>query len=475
MNTLFSDLPVDEEVMNNDVSTLISKKIVADSQEKALEQEVAKITGSKAVRWIDSLTSSIIILLRWYGVKPGDEVIVSSNTTCSAVLCILRCGATPVMVDANVDMSVALLRIRKLITSKTKVIVAGDSGGVVSDFRSITKMVNETDVLSLFKAKNSIQNKLGRILILADLTNSTQDKQLAIKNSDVSILLVRTLPGLNGMEGGCACFNLPDHFDNKMVCNTTKDIAFVEEELKNNLPRFLRGNFGPSIKYHGAKVKAPERSIKIDTQAGGARLNSTLKLFLKRMFDILFAITGLVFLAPLILGVCVLIGVGSNGPIFFRQKRVGYRKKDFNIIKFRTMYVNSQENNFLTVGDKDPRVTRVGFWLRKYKIDELPQLFNVLKGDMSIVGPRPEVKKYVSLYTPEQQRVLLIKPGITDWSSIEFRNLAELLATAEDPDLYYIDHILPVKLNKSLKYVDEHSLLIDFKIVIMTVKKVIFP
>jgi lipopolysaccharide/colanic/teichoic acid biosynthesis glycosyltransferase len=259
-----------------------------------------------------------------------------------------------------------------------------------------------------------------------------------------------------------------------MVCSTLKDLAFVEENSRNILPKILRGDFRPSIRYHGAKVKAPRRSIRIDIQHGSAGADSFLKLFLKRMFDISFASLGLVFLAPLILCVCVIVGVGSNGPIFFRQKRVGYRKKDFDIIKFRTMYVNSQENSFLTVGDNDPRVTKIGFWLRKYKIDELPQLFNVLIGDMSIVGPRPEVKKYVSLYTAEQQRVLLIKPGITDWSSIEFRNLAELLSRADDPDLYYINHVLPIKLNRSLEYLEEHSLVTDFKIIIMTVRKVIF-
>lgn len=476
MNPSVSDLPDGQLVINNDLSALISKKGLADSQESAVENEVVRVTDSKAARCIDSLTSSILILLRWYGVKFGDEVIVSSNTTCSAVLCVLQCGATPVMAEVSEDPTISLLKIRNLITSKTKMIIAGDSGGVSSEFQSLMELVNEPNILSLFRAKNNSQNKLCRPLIIADLTNSIPDKHIkALRNSDVSILLVKSLPGLSHREGGCACFNLPAIFDNQMVCNTLRDLALVAEESRDILPRFLRGNFGPNIKYHGARVRAPERSIKLNSKPGHAKGSSFLRFFLKRTFDILFATVCLIFLAPLLLIVCAIVGIDSKGPVFFRQKRVGYLKKDFDIIKFRTMYVNTQGDSFLTVGDKDPRVTKIGFWLRKYKIDELPQLFNVLKGDMSMVGPRPEVKKYVSLYTPEQQRVLHIKPGITDWSSIEFRNLAELLATAEDPDLYYIDHILPIKLNRSLKYVDEHSLLVDFKIILMTVRKVILP
>lgn len=140
----------------------------------------------------------------------------------------------------------------------------------------------------------------------------------------------------------------------------------------------------------------------------------------------------------------------------------------FKLFKFRTMHLGADRGNAITVGQRDPRITRVGYYLRKYKLDELPQLINVFLGSMSLVGPRPEVKKFVDLYTPEQQQVLTIKPGITDYASIQFRNENELLAGKPNPIDFYIREIMPVKLKLNLQYVEEQSLWVDLKIIFKT-------
>nr|WP_121272991.1 sugar transferase [Pedobacter schmidteae] len=195
-------------------------------------------------------------------------------------------------------------------------------------------------------------------------------------------------------------------------------------------------------------------------------------MYAKRIFDFIIALLGIIFLLPLFLMVSVLIAMDSKGNVFYKQMRVGRNRVDFELIKFRTMYIDSDKAGLLTVGDHDRRITRVGCWLRKYKIDELPQLLNVLKGDMSFVGPRPEVKKYVELYDEQQQMILSLKPGITDWASIEFSNENALLATSDDPENFYIKEIIPSKIIQNLKYIHKHGIWVDLTIIFLTLKKI---
>jgi len=194
---------------------------------------------------------------------------------------------------------------------------------------------------------------------------------------------------------------------------------------------------------------------------------------MKRIFDLLFSFLGLVILSPFLLVIAILIVIDSKGDIFYLQQRVGKDNKDYNIFKFRTMRPNSDKQGLLTVGAKDSRITKIGVFLRKYKIDELPQLINVLIGNMSFVGPRPEVRKYVDLYNSEQKKVLTVKPGITDYASIEYSNENELLARSENPEKTYIEEIMPAKLELNLKYIKEASLLTDIKIIFKTFAKIV--
>lgn len=193
---------------------------------------------------------------------------------------------------------------------------------------------------------------------------------------------------------------------------------------------------------------------------------------MKRLCDILLSLFGLVILCPLLLAVSIWIVADSRGGVFYRQARVGRGNRDFSILKFRTMHTGSDRQGLLTVGGHDSRVTLAGYWLRKYKIDELPQLWNVLRGDMSFVGPRPEVRKYVDLYSPEQLHVLDVRPGITDAASIKYRNENDLLAKAEDPEKYYIETIMPDKLLINLEYVKKHTLWGDCRLVLQTLKAI---
>lgn len=191
------------------------------------------------------------------------------------------------------------------------------------------------------------------------------------------------------------------------------------------------------------------------------------------MFDITASGLGLLVLSPLFLILAVWIKLDSSGPVFYRQVRVGRGNKDFRLFKFRSMRVGSDKKGLITVGGHDPRVTRSGYYIRKYKLDELPQLINVFIGDMSLVGPRPEVRKYVDLYTPEQLRVLDVRPGITDMASIRYRNENELLEQAADPEQYYRDVVMQDKLRINLEYVAGHSFIKDLKIIFMTFKAVV--
>jgi lipopolysaccharide/colanic/teichoic acid biosynthesis glycosyltransferase len=194
---------------------------------------------------------------------------------------------------------------------------------------------------------------------------------------------------------------------------------------------------------------------------------------MKRAFDLLACLPALVLLSPLLILIAVLIRLESKGPVLYLQERIGKDLKPFKICKFRTMVTDADRKGLLTVGGRDPRITRIGYHLRKYKLDELPQLFNVITGEMSLVGPRPEVRKYVELYTAEQRRVLSVKPGITDYASIAYVNENEILGESTDPERTYIDQIMPQKLELNLKYIAEKSLMTDAKIIFKTLLSIV--
>lgn len=194
---------------------------------------------------------------------------------------------------------------------------------------------------------------------------------------------------------------------------------------------------------------------------------------MKRLFDIIICFIACLLLVPVWIILPLLIVIDSPGNPFYAQKRVGKDNKDFNLLKFRTMYVGTDKKGLLTVGDNDRRITRVGYFLRKYKLDELPQLLNIIKGDMSIVGPRPEVRKYVQLYDSRQLKVLSVRPGLTDFASIEYISESELLAQSDDPEQTYIQDIMPKKIELNLKYIQNQSLLLDLKLMLKTLLKII--
>jgi lipopolysaccharide/colanic/teichoic acid biosynthesis glycosyltransferase len=194
---------------------------------------------------------------------------------------------------------------------------------------------------------------------------------------------------------------------------------------------------------------------------------------MKRLFDILFSAVLILVLLPLGMVVSIWIVLDDFGSPFFVQQRVGLNGRNFDLLKFRSMRKNAESKGQLTVGMKDNRITRSGYFIRKYKIDELPQLVNVFLGEMSVVGPRPEVPKYVLLYNEEQQNVLSIKPGITDFASIEYVRENELLSQSPNPEKTYIEEIMPAKLALNLKYVREQSFLTDMKIILRTIKAIL--
>ena len=194
---------------------------------------------------------------------------------------------------------------------------------------------------------------------------------------------------------------------------------------------------------------------------------------IKRGIDILFSLIGLICLFPFFIFISFFIFITSKGGVFFVQLRVGKNNKDFKLYKFRTMFLNSDSKGLLTVGNNDKRITKLGYYLRKNKLDELPQLINVLNGTMSIVGPRPEVRKYVNLYNSEQKSILDVKPGITDLASIMYYNENEILANSVNPEQTYINEIMPIKLELNKQYINEMSLLTDLKIIFKTFIKLI--
>ena len=192
---------------------------------------------------------------------------------------------------------------------------------------------------------------------------------------------------------------------------------------------------------------------------------------MKRLFDIIASGLGLIVLSPIFLILAIWIKLDIKGPVFYRQVRVGRYNKDFRIFKFRSMRVGSDKGSLVTIGGHDPRITRSGYFIRKFKFDELPQLINVFIGDMSLVGPRPEVRHYVDYWTPEQMHVLDVldvRPGITDPASIKFRNENELMEQAEDPEKYYIEVIMQEKIKLYLEYVEKHSFFYDLGLIFKT-------
>ncbi len=190
------------------------------------------------------------------------------------------------------------------------------------------------------------------------------------------------------------------------------------------------------------------------------------------MFDIVASGLGLIVLSPLFAVLAVWIKWDSKGPVFYRQIRVGKGNRDFHLYKFRSMRPDSDKAGLITVGGHDPRVTRSGYYIRKYKLDELPQLINVFKGDMSLVGPRPEVRKYVDMYSPEQLRILSVRPGITSLASIRYRNENDILAEADDPEKCYIERVMPDKLAIDMEYIPKANLLTDIRLIFSTFKRI---
>ena len=194
---------------------------------------------------------------------------------------------------------------------------------------------------------------------------------------------------------------------------------------------------------------------------------------MKRIFDIVASGIWLILLSPLFVILAIWIKCDSIGPVFYKQVRVGRNNMDFQLFKFRSMRVGSDKKGLITVGGHDPRITRSGYYIRKYKLDEFPQLINVFKGDMSLVGPRPEVRKYVDMYTEEQMHVLDVRPGITDLASIRYRNENELLERVNDPDKYYVEVIMPDKLRINLEYVARHSFTFDIRLIFQTFRAIV--
>lgn len=195
---------------------------------------------------------------------------------------------------------------------------------------------------------------------------------------------------------------------------------------------------------------------------------------MKRTFDILVSLVALVLLSPLFIIISIWILLDSRGGVFYFQNRVGKDNQDFRIIKFRSMHPGADSKGLLTVGGRDPRISRAGYMLRKTKLDELPQLINILRGEMSFVGPRPEVRKYVDMYDEEQIKVLAVRPGLTDYASLEYLDENTLLEKSDDPEKAYIEDIMPAKLALNIKYIHDQSVVLDISIIMKTIGSIFF-
>jgi len=194
---------------------------------------------------------------------------------------------------------------------------------------------------------------------------------------------------------------------------------------------------------------------------------------MKRFFDIMCSGLGLIFISPFFLLIALWIMFDSKGPVFYKQKRVGFNNEEFLLYKFRSMRIGSDKKGLITIGGRDPRITKSGYYIRKYKLDELPQLINVFKGEMSLVGPRPEVRKYVDLYTEDQMQVLSVKPGITDYASIEYADENIILGASDDPDKTYVEEVLPDKIKLNMQYINSQSNVEYFKIIFLTLNCIV--
>jgi lipopolysaccharide/colanic/teichoic acid biosynthesis glycosyltransferase len=192
-----------------------------------------------------------------------------------------------------------------------------------------------------------------------------------------------------------------------------------------------------------------------------------------RILDIIFSFIGLIILSPFFLIISLLIVLDSRGGIFYKQQRVGLNGVEFKLFKFRTMYTGADKKGLLTVGGKDNRITKIGYFLRKYKLDELPQLINVFIGEMSLVGPRPEVRKYTDMYNDYQKKVLSVKPGITDYASIEYSDENEILGKAINPEKAYIEEVMPAKIELNFKFINNPTTINYLKIILLTIYKII--
>jgi lipopolysaccharide/colanic/teichoic acid biosynthesis glycosyltransferase len=202
-------------------------------------------------------------------------------------------------------------------------------------------------------------------------------------------------------------------------------------------------------------------------------MNGELNIEMKRIFDVISSVLLLLIVWPFMLIIGVAIIIESRGGFIYKQQRVGRNNCDFVLFKFRTMFINSDTNGLLTVGNRDARVTKIGYYLRKYKLDELPQFFNIIEGDMSVVGPRPEVRKYVVLYSDEEKKVLTVRPGLTDYASLAYINENEILAAATDPEQAYIQQVMPEKLQLNLKYIENQSFTEDIKLIFKTLVSIV--
>ncbi|MEL0456385.1 sugar transferase [Flavobacteriaceae bacterium SZ-1-7] len=196
-------------------------------------------------------------------------------------------------------------------------------------------------------------------------------------------------------------------------------------------------------------------------------------MIVKRIFDVILSLIGLILLSPILLLLAILIKLDSKGPVLFIQGRVGKNNRDFNIYKFRTMRVQSEKKGLLTLGNNDSRITKIGYFLRRYKIDEFPQLINILKGDMSFVGPRPELRYYVNFYSEDDMKIFQVRPGITGLASLKYRNEVELLKAADNPEEFFIKTIIPDKLKFNKEYIKKRNFFFDLKLIGLTVVKVI--
>lgn len=255
------------------------------------------------------------------------------------------------------------------------------------------------------------------------------------------------------------------------------DLHIEVNGLKFTFPKFELYELGSQLRLdtnkYGRMLKSLEKSL-ISWKSTPQPATHDLTHFMgKRLFDIAFSMIGLILLLPLFMVVAILIKLDSKGPVFFKQKRMGRNFNPFLLYKFRSMVADAPKNGLAITAGSDPRITKMGRFLRKTKIDELPQLINVLKGNMSIVGPRPEVEKYVDMFRDDYQSVLRVKPGITDYATIEFRDEEGVLKNYSDPEIGYTKEVLPRKIELYKRYIKDKGFFTDMKLICLTLWKIV--